>query len=147
MRNFCYKRFDELTTVELYEILRARADVFTAEEEILYPDADGLDYDAVHVFSVGENNIVTSYLRMFPKSSEPGTMQMGRILTREHGKGLGKELMRAAMDYACSELGVKSFYMASQDHAVGFYEMLGFHVTSEPFIEAGVPHVEMRREV
>lgn len=141
---FKIRQFDELSTRELYECLRARADVFTDEEKILYPDADGLDYDAIHVFSENEDGTVTSYLRMFAKAGEPGTWQMGRILTRERGKGLGKELMRSSMDYAAEHLGASELYMASQDHAVGFYERLGFRVTSEPFIEAGVPHVEMR---
>lgn len=144
---FKIKSFDELTTKELYEFLCARATVFTDEEEILYPDADGLDVDAIHVFSEDENGRVRSYLRMFPKAGESGTMQMGRILTVDRGIGLGKELMRAAMDYAEKELGITQFHMNSQEHAAGFYEKLGFVRTSDLFIEAGIPHVEMRYKV
>ena len=143
--SFTIKRFEELNTKELYEFLCARADVFTTEEEILYPDADGLDYDAIHVFTMGEDGRVKAYLRMFPKADEPGTLQMGRILTVERGKGLGIRLMEAAMDYAEGELDVHEFHMNSQEHAAGFYEKLGFQRTSEVFIEAGIPHVEMRK--
>ena len=144
---FKIKSFDELTTRELYSILCARADVFTTEEQILYPDADGLDVDAIHVFSEDSDGHVRSYLRMFPKAGESRTMQMGRILTVDRGVGLGKELMRAAMDYAIHELGVIQFHMNSQEHAAGFYEKLGFVRTSDVFIEAGIPHVEMRYRV
>ena len=143
---FKIKTFEELTTRELYEILCARADVFTTEEQILYPDADGLDVDAIHVFSEDADGRVRSYLRMFPKAGESRTMQMGRILTVDRGIGLGKELMRTAMDYAVHELGVTQFHMNSQEHAAGFYEKLGFVQTSDVFFEAGIPHVEMRYE-
>ena len=144
---FEVKRFDDLSTRELYEILRARADVFTTEEEILYPDADGLDYDAIHVFAMGTDGRVKAYLRMFAKEGEPDVLQMGRILTVDRGAGLGKALMRAAMDYAVTEMDIRSFHMNSQEHAAGFYEKLGFERTSEVFIEAGIPHVEMRYSI
>ncbi len=61
--------FDALMTHELYEILRARADVFVGEEKILYPDADGLDYKSLHVFCTDPTGKVTAYLRML---NQPG---------------------------------------------------------------------------
>ena len=74
--------FDALTTHELYEMMRARADVFVGEEKILYPDADGVDYDSIHVFRTDSDGRVIAYLRMFRKADEPGTIQrpgnMGR---------------------------------------------------------------------
>lgn len=38
------KHFDELTTTELYEILRARFEIFVIEQECVYLDVDGVDY-------------------------------------------------------------------------------------------------------
>lgn len=37
------------------------------EEKILYQDADGVDYGALHVFNMNAEGCVSSYLRMFPK--------------------------------------------------------------------------------
>ena len=37
---FYVRSFDALTTRELYEMLRARADVFVGEQKILFPDTD-----------------------------------------------------------------------------------------------------------
>ena len=80
------KYFDELSTRELYEILRARAEVFAVEQNCVYQDLDGKDYKSLHVFfDRGES--VTAYLRAFFKDGE--TVQMGRVLTVEHGTGLG----------------------------------------------------------
>jgi ElaA protein len=139
--------FDALTTHELYEILRARADIFVGEEKILYPDADGLDYGSIHVFSLDADGKVTSYLRMFPKEDEPGTVHIGRVLTRVHGKGLGRQLLEAAFRAADEVMQAKEIYVEAQKHAEGFYRAVGFQTTSGDFMEAGVVHVQMRRKL
>lgn len=144
---FQIKKFDDLTTRELYEIMRARSDVFVADEKILYPDADGIDYDSVHVFAQDADGRVTAYLRMFPKAGEPGTVQMGRVLARERGAGVGSRLMSVAIDAAKHEFNAREIYVESQKHAEGFYRKLGFETVSEDFIEAGIPHVKMRKKI
>lgn len=147
MARFEVRSFDELTTRELYEIMRARSDVFVNEEKILYPDADGLDYLSTHVFSIGDDGQVSSYLRMYPKPGEPGVYQMGRVLTREHGRGLGMALVQRGLAAARDKLGAREVYVESQKHAEGFYLKAGFETTSGEFIEAGIPHVQMRKGI
>ena len=46
---FVAKTFDELTTKEIYEILKARAAVFVVEQNIVYQDMDDKDYDSLHL--------------------------------------------------------------------------------------------------
>lgn len=94
LSGFHIRTFDALNIYELYEIFRARADIFTSEEKILYPDADGIDYDCIHVFRTDRDGKVTAYLRMFSKPGEKHVIQMGRVLTREHGRGLGKSSLK-----------------------------------------------------
>lgn len=48
--NLVIKSFEELTKRELYEILRVRSEVFVVEQECVYQDLDGLDYDSIHIF-------------------------------------------------------------------------------------------------
>lgn len=143
INGFHVRSFDALTTHELYEILRARADVFVGEEKILYPDADGLDYNSLHVFCTDSTGFVAAYLRMFLKEDEQGTVQMGRVLTRVHGIGAGRKLLNAGIQAARECLDAREIYVESQKHAEGFYTKAGFKVTSEDFIEAGIPHVQM----
>lgn len=144
---FILSSFDQLSTCELYEILRAHADVFTAEEHILYPDADGQDYDCLHVFSMDTNGTVTSYLRMLRKNDEDAVIQLGRVLTRVHRTGLGTRLLKASMNAAATYLDAQELYIESQKHAVGFYRKAGFDVTSGDFMEAGIVHVQMRKHL
>lgn len=139
--------FEGLTTKELYEILRARADVFVGEEKILYPDVDGIDYESLHVFAKDAAGSVIAYLRMFPKADEKNVVQMGRVLTRVHHQGTGKKLLNIAIDAAHEYLGADEIYLESQKHAQCFYENSGFTTVSKDFIEAGIPHVKMRKKL
>ena len=42
--------FNSLSPEELYEILRARVNVFVVEQNCPYPELDGIDYISTHVF-------------------------------------------------------------------------------------------------
>jgi ElaA protein len=44
-----WRRFDELTASELYELLRFRQSIFVVEQASAYPDLDGLDPSAWHL--------------------------------------------------------------------------------------------------
>ena len=44
------KSFQELTTKELYEILKARTEIFVLEQNCVYQDMDDKDYESLHVF-------------------------------------------------------------------------------------------------
>ena len=48
--SFYAKRFDELTSRELYEILRSRAEIFVVEQKISYVDMDEIDYNCLHCY-------------------------------------------------------------------------------------------------
>ena len=72
---------------------------------------------------------------------------MGRVLTREHGQGLGHKLLEAAMQGAAQFMGAREVYLESQKHAEDFYVKSGFVAASGEFLEAGIPHIQMRRSL
>jgi ElaA protein len=119
---FKCKTFPELSAKEIYEILKARMEVFLLEQHIVCLDIDGVDYDALHVF-VEENGTVEAYLRAFRYED---AVKIGRVLTREHGKGLGRKLMEYAMPKIKEHFGSDKIILHSQKHAEGFYKKLGF---------------------
>ena len=142
------KTFPELTAAELYEILRTREAVFIVEQDCPYPEADGRDYDAVHYFFLENDGRVKAYLRLFPKPDEPGTIQVGRMVTAGsvRGTGLGRRLLHEGVQYAIEKMGAERLYLEAQVYATGFYQKEGFAVCSGEFLEDGIPHVQMRRE-
>ena len=71
------KTFQQLTATEVYEILKARCDVFTVEQRICYPDMDDIDYDAVHVFCEDGRGVVQEVMGAWsPRSSSRPTSPM-----------------------------------------------------------------------
>lgn len=134
------KNFDELTTNELYEILKARAEIFVVEQNCVYQDLDDLDYRSLHIFCE-EDGRVTAYLRAFFKDAD--TIQVGRVLTRHHGTGLGGYLLKEGISQICAKMNPAKIYIEAQCYAVGFYEREGFRICSEEFLEDGIPHVQM----
>ncbi len=135
------KFFHELTTTELYEILKARAEVFVVEQTCIYQDLDDMDYDALHVFFEEEGKI-QAYLRAYPKP-EDGLVRMGRVLTIARGTGLGGKLLNEGLGLIVQKLNPKEIDIHAQSYAVGFYERAGFQVCSDEFMEDGIPHIKM----
>lgn len=140
---FIVKYFDELTTRELYELLRLRSEIFVVEQNCVYQDMDGKDYESLHVF-YEEDGGIRACLRAFMKDEE--TAQMGRVVTKIHGTGLGGQLLREGIRQIREKLDPKRIYIEAQCYAAGYYEKAGFQIISEPFLEDGIPHVQMLLE-
>lgn len=83
------KRFDELTAPELYEIMRARNEIFVIEQECVYQDCDDCDY-GYHVFYQEEEPLqgsasgvgpVKAYMRIYEIDEEPAVaMYQGQAI-------------------------------------------------------------------
>lgn len=138
--NFIAKKFNELSATELYEIVRARQEIFLMEQNIVCRDFDGVDYDALHCF-LWENDKVVAYMRAF---MQDGEVHLGRFLTIRHGEGLGRRLMETALPVIKAEFGCDKISFHAQKHAEGFYLKLGFKTVSDVFLEEGIEHVIMK---
>ncbi len=140
------KKFNELTTTELYEILKARAEIFIMEQHIQYQDMDNIDYKSLHCFFMEDNKVV-AYLRAFYKDDEKTIVQIGRVLTLKHGNGVDRDLLEKSIVAIKDKMKCKKIYMDAQKHAIGFYEKFGFKITSDEFMEEGIVHNSMELEV
>lgn len=138
------KVFSELTAKELYEILKARAEIFVVEQNCVYQDLDDKDYDSLHVFCE-EDGKVTAYLKAFSRGDS--VVQMGRVLTIQHGTGLGRKILKEGIKQIRERMNPKQIYIEAQCYAIGYYEQEGFHVCSDEFLEDGIPHVRMILEL
>lgn len=142
--NFISKTFHELTNKELYEILKSRSEIFMMEQNIHCQDMDDIDYHSLHCF-IMENDRVTAYLRAFYQEND--IVKIGRVLTIQHGNGMGKKLMELSLIAIKEKMNYKKICIDAQKYAKGFYEKFGFQVTSDDFLEEGVIHVKMELEL
>ncbi|MBR6572209.1 MAG: GNAT family N-acetyltransferase [Clostridia bacterium] len=139
--NFVAKSFEELTKEELYEILKARCEIFIVERGMRCQDMDGMDQVSRH-FLLEEEGKILAYLRAFYDEAE-GAVKIGRVLTITHGIGLGAKLMSGAIEDIKKNMKSSKIYVDAQKHAIGFYEKMGFKTVSGEFLEEGVVHVKM----
>ena len=142
--NWKIKRFEELTTTELYEILRVRAEVFVVEQTCVYQDLDLKDKKAYHLFCENNGEIV-AYLRILDKGVSYPEISIGRVLTRETNRriGLAREMMQKAILFIKEDLNEMQIRISAQLYLKKFYESLGFSVTSDIYLEDDIEHIEM----
>lgn len=136
------KHFNELANGELYDILKARVDVFVVEQKCPYPEIDGKDKDAYHMVLRDEHGIA-AYLRVLKSGVSFPEPALGRILTTRRGEGLGARIVSEGIKFAEEKLGAEKIRIEAQVYARGFYEKLGFRQCSEPFMDDGIEHIEM----
>lgn len=134
------KTFQELSAGEVYEILKSRSEIFFMQQNIHCQDMDDVDYDSLHCFFM-ENNRVTAYLRAYYEGD--GTVKIGRVLTLDHGTGLGRELMLQSLAAINEKMKCGRITVDAQKHAEGFYKKFGFRTVSDDFLEEGIIHVAM----
>lgn len=136
------KHYSELTLDELYDILKARTDIFVVEQNCPYHELDGKDKDAFHVFLRGGNGII-AYLRTLDRGVAFDEVSLGRIITVRRGQGFGEKIMRAGIEFAKKQYGADKIKIMAQCQAKGFYEKFGFKQCSEPFLDDGIMHIDM----
>ena len=119
------KRFDELTSAELYEILKLRNAVFIVEQNCAYQDIDGLDETAYHMWLEDENGIA-AYVRLFPPGVRFEDSVIGRVIAVRRRSGVGSQIIRMAQSAVREVFGTDSVTIEAQVYAREFYEKLGF---------------------
>lgn len=142
--NLKIKRFNELSTNELYNILKLRAEVFVVEQNCPYNDLDDKDYECVHIFLEEEDQIL-AYIRVLNPGVSYSDSSLGRVLVSKsaRGKGLAKKIVQIGIDYIFNELNEKSITIGAQNYLKKFYETFGFESVSEVYLEDNIPHIDM----
>lgn len=137
------KPFEELDINELYEILRLRVDVFVVEQNCPYPEIDGIDRDAFHIFGK-ENGEIEAYARIY---MEDGEVHLGRVIAKKRRKGYGSLILKEAIKVAEKFYQAKQIHIEAQTYAKSLYEKAGFVQISQPFFLDGIEHVKMVLEM
>ena len=146
MISFVTKTFNELTNIELYQLLQLRAEVFIVEQNCPYLDMDDKDYKSFHVLGY-DNNKLVACTRLVPigvsYDIEPS---IGRVVTHPSVRSLGYG--KLLMEYSITE--TKQLFKSSvivigaQLYLDSFYKNLGFVPEGEMYLEDNIPHMTMR---
>lgn len=139
------KSFEELTTKELYGILKLRNEVFIVEQNCPYEDCDNKDINSYHIFSM-EGEAVKAYLRVVEKGvSYENEVSIGRVAVNSEyrRKGLAKDMLLIAINFIEKELKEKAIRISAQEYVLDLYRSIGFKEVSDIYLEDDIPHMEM----
>lgn len=140
--------FSELTTAQLYELLKLRVDVFVVEQQCPYPEIDGKDHlaDVYHLMGY-ENGKLIACARLLAAGISFTNVAIGRVATCATARknGLGRALMQHALS-ECQRLWPdQAIDIQAQQYLTSFYQDFGFIPYTEVYLEDGIPHLDMRR--
>lgn len=140
--------FPQLSTQQLYQLLQLRVDVFVVEQTCPYPELDDKDHQlGVHHLFGYQGEKLVACARLLPPGVSYPSVSIGRVATAEtaRGHGLGHQLLQQALHH-CQQLWPDgTIEIGAQAHLEPFYQQYGFIRTSEPYLEDGIPHIDMKR--
>ncbi len=110
----------------------------------LIEDHDGRSYR--HLVAVRDGRVV-GYARLYLEDGESKVFQVS-VAETVRGQGIATALM-ARLEAVATAEGRDEITLDAREHAVGFYERLGYAVEGEPFLSArtGTPHLFMRKRL
>lgn len=144
---FYTKKFNQLTTNELYEILRLRAAVFVVEQNCVYQDIDNKDQKALHILGI-KNDEIVAYARIFKPNDYFEYTSIGRIVIhpKERNNKYGYQLVEVAIKAINVHFNAFTIAISAQEHLEKFYNNLGFKRNGKSYLEDGIPHIYMIKE-
>jgi ElaA protein len=135
--------FEQLDATTAYAVWKLRQDVFVVEQECPYPDLDGRDVEPEtrHVVLQDEDEVL-GYARVL---DDLDVWRIGRVVLAPAARGGG--LADALMTTALRVCEGRPVVLDAQSPLAGWYASFGFEVTGEEFLDDGIPHLPMRRQL
>lgn len=123
------------------EASRVRSAVFV-EEQGVPPELEMDEHDArsLHALAYAADGTAVGTGRLLPD----GHIGRMAVLKAWRGKGVGGAIL-VRLIAAARERGDREVVLSAQTHAIEFYRRHGFLPEGEVYIDAGIPHQDMRR--
>ena len=136
------------TKRQLEQTFDLRKLVFVEEQEVPLEDEfdelDTLDASCDHLLvTINGEPVGCGRVRVVD-----GVGKLERIVVKKEfrGQGLGNEIVMA-LEEIVKEKGLKQTKLHGQTHAEKFYVKLGYQTPSDVFLEDGIEHVVMKKDL
>ncbi len=140
-----------MTPDDAFEIFALRTSVFYLEQRIDEEELDDRDRDpsTLHVW-IRDDSGVASYLRVLlndePRPGDADARRLiGRVVTRADRRGQG--LSRLLLEHVIAQFGAEPMALHSQSHVQPLYAAVGFEPYGDEYLEAGIPHLAMQKDI
>lgn len=143
---------------ELGGVFALRYDVFVRGQGVPPElERDELDARADHAVALAGDEVVGTGRLVDGRIDEQGRLEAGTagsvgtigrmaVAAAGRGRGTGRALLDLLVARA-GERGLPVVELHAQLHARGFYEQAGFTPFGDVYLEAGIEHLGMRREI
>ncbi|MDC3417181.1 GNAT family N-acetyltransferase [Aquibacillus salsiterrae] len=133
------------TEKQLKDAYQVRNTVFVKEQKVPPElEIDDLEKEAIHFVGYHkEKPIAAGRLRIVDNY---GKLERVCVLKEFRGQSFGKTMIRN-MEQTIVDNGKNKAKLNAQTHAESFYQSLGYDTVSDEFIDAGIPHVTMVKEL
>jgi predicted GNAT family N-acyltransferase len=130
---------------EMEALLALRHDVFCTEQGVPeHEEMDGRDDEALHLVAVQGDEVVATCRILFVGP----TAQFSRLAVRvaERRRGIATALLDAA-ELETRTAGGRRLVLHAQTYARELYERAGYRARGRIFVEAGIEHVAMEKQL
>ena len=116
-----------------------RTNVFIKEQNVPEVEEwDDEDSSSLHIIAIKNGEAVATV-----RLTQAGKIGRMAVLKAHRKQGIGSTVLIELIKEA-KQRGLKEIKLWSQTHAQDFYKKHGFVVCGDEFLDAGIPHIEMR---
>jgi len=130
--------YDEVTELRRALLRRPLGLDFTPEEL-------ALERHDTHLAALDDGRVVGTLLLRKVDDRTARIMRMA-VVPEARGRAIGRALVERAEALA-RERGFEIVMMHARSSAIGFYEKCGYHTVGDEFIEQGIPHIRMEKQL
>lgn len=137
--------FDALEPRLLYAILELRSRIFVVEQNCVFLDMDGADADCDHLCGFDGQGRLMVYLRLVPPGIKFPEASLGRLVSDPAARrgGQARQACQRGIERIRQRYPGTAIRIGGQQYMEAFYASLGFASTGQPYLEDGIPHVNM----
>jgi len=131
---------------ELEAAMDLRIKVFVGEQGVdEEEERDDLDDESLQIVALDESGVIAT-CRLRELGEDTWKLERMVVERRLRKLGVGGRLLAGAEDEARAE-GGREMVLHAQRRAEAFYASHGYVPEGQPFLEAGIEHVAMRKEL
>ncbi len=144
---FRWYAWKDLDPDTLYALLKLRSDIFVVEQDCVFSDMDGLDPKCEHLCGFNEAGGLVVYLRMLPPGLKWPEPALGRLVVHPKARhsGIARVALCEGIEHCSERFAGQPIFLSGQQYLEHFYVQFGFVTVSEPYLDDGIMHVNMRR--
>lgn len=139
--------FCQLSTNQLYDLIKLRVDIFVVEQNCPYHELDNNDRkDGVYHLLGYQDGKLAAYLRLLPAGTTYDNVSIGRVVIASSTRslGIGHALLQHGLQQAELFWPGNNIDIGAQEHLQNYYGQHGFKAISGTYLEDDIPHVDMR---